>query len=209
MAVNIITTLFLDIGGVLLTNGWDRTARKLAAEKFNLDLNELNESHHLIFNDYETGKLTLDEYLNRLNFHNKIFFPKAAFKEFIFKQSKPYNNTIAFFKALKIKHRLKVVAVNNEGRELNEYRINKFKLDELFDAFVSSCYVKTRKSDPDIFCIACDIAHSQPKETIMIDDRSMFTEVAKTVGITAIQYEGLDSIKEKLKLVNFKPAFEQ
>lgn len=200
---NQITTLFLDIGGVLLTNGWDRNARKLAAEKFSLNLDELNESHHLVFNDFETGKLSMDEYLNRLKLHNNLVFSKEELKAFIFEQSKPFNSSISFFKALKQQHKLKVFAVNNEGRELNEYRINKFKLDELFDAFVSSCYVKVRKPDPDIFRIACDIAHSQPQETIMIDDRSMFTEVAKTVGITGIQYTGLDDIKEKLKAVGF------
>ncbi len=204
MPSNKITTLFLDIGGVLLTNGWDRTSRKLAAEKFNLNLDELNESHHLIFNDYETGKLTLDEYLNRLNLHDKMIFPKEDFKAFIFQQSKPHYDTISFFKKLKKKHGLKVFAVNNEGRELNEFRINKFHLNELFDAFVSSCYVKIRKPDPDIFRIACDIAHSLPQEAIMIDDRSMFTEVAKTIGINGLHYDGLVSIKEKLSLQEFK-----
>lgn len=204
MNANKITTLFLDIGGVLLTNGWDRTSRKLAAEKFNLDLDELNERHHLIFNDYETGKLTLDEYLDRLNLYDKIIIPIEDFKAFMFQQSQPHNDTISFFKELKKKHLLKVIAVNNEGRELNEFRINKFKLDELFDAFVSSCYVKIRKPDPDIFRIACDIAHSLPQEIIMIDDRSMFTEVAKTIGINGLHYDGVVSIKEKLSLQQFK-----
>lgn len=204
MVSNKITTLFLDIGGVLLTNGWDRASRKLAAEKFNLNLDELNESHHLIFNDFETGKLTMDEYLTRLNLHKNLVFSKKELKAFIFEQSKPFNSSISYFKALKQQHKLKVFAVNNEGRELNEYRINKFALDELFDAFVSSCYVKIRKPDPDIFRIACDIAHCLPQQTIMIDDRSMFTEVAKTVGITGLQYDGLDKIKEKIKLVDFK-----
>ncbi|MBX2933838.1 MAG: HAD hydrolase-like protein [Ferruginibacter sp.] len=204
MVSNSVTTLFLDIGGVLLTNGWDRASRKLAAEKFKLNLDELNESHHLVFNDFETGKLTMDEYLTRLKLHNNLVFSNKELKAFIFEQSKPFNNSIGYFKTLKQQHKLKVFAVNNEGRELNEYRINKFALDELFDAFVSSCYVKIRKPDPDIFRIACDIAHSLPQQTVMIDDRSMFAEVAKTVGITGFQYEGLDSIKEKIKSLVFK-----
>jgi hypothetical protein len=31
-----ITTLFIDIGGVLLTNGWDHLSRKLAAKKLGM-----------------------------------------------------------------------------------------------------------------------------------------------------------------------------
>jgi putative hydrolase of the HAD superfamily len=204
MSKNLITTLFLDVGGVLLTNGWDRFSRKLAAEKFHLDLDELNESHHLIFNDYETGKLTLEDYLTRLNLQNETVFPREEFKAFIFQQSQPHAETIGFFKELKRRHRLKVFAVNNEGRELNEFRINTFHLDELIDAFISSCYVKIRKPNPEIFRIACDIAHSLPEETLMIDDRSMFVEVAKSIGLHGFQYDGLASIKEKISSLDFK-----
>ncbi len=203
-----ITTLFLDIGGVLLTNAWDRTSRKLAAEKFHLNLEELNESHHLIFNDYETGKITLDQYLDSLSTHDNLIFPRDDFKAFMFEQSLPHYDNINFFKELKKKHQLKVIAVNNEGRELNEFRINKFHLDELFDAFVCSCYVKIRKPDPDIFRIACDISHSLPQQVFMTDDRSMFVEAAKTIGINGLTYEGLVSIKEKISLQEFKMNHE-
>jgi putative hydrolase of the HAD superfamily len=198
-----IKTLFLDIGGVLLTNGWGRDSRKRAAELFKLDYKEMDERHHLTFDTYEMGKLTLDEYLNRLVFYEVRGFTKADFKEFMFAESKPYEETITFFKELKSKHNLNVIAVNNEGRELNEHRIKKFKLHELFNGFVSSCYVKFRKPDADIFLLACDVAQTLPQHALHIDDRQMFVEVARTVGLQGMQHVDLESTKEKIKSINF------
>ena len=81
---HLITTLFLDIGGVLLTNGWDRQARRLAAERFQLDHGEFDERHHLTFDTYEEGKLSLDEYLDRVVFFGERAFSREAFKAFMF-----------------------------------------------------------------------------------------------------------------------------
>jgi putative hydrolase of the HAD superfamily len=203
MKDNKISTLFLDIGGVLLTNGWGRESRVQAAEQFKLDYKEMDERHHLTFDTYEMGKLTLDQYLNRLVFYEERSFSKEDFKTFMFERSKPYEETLAFFKELKQKHKLNIIAVSNEGRELNEYRIKKFKLHELFNAFVSSCYVHFRKPDADIFRMACDIAHAIPSETIHIDDRLMFVEVARSVGLHGLHHVDLNSTKEKIKHINF------
>ena len=198
-----IKTIFLDIGGVLLTNGWGRGSRVQAAEQFKLDYKDMDERHHLTFDTYEMGKLTLDQYLNRLVFYTERDFSKDDFKTFMFERSKPYEETLAFFRELKHKHKLSVVAVSNEGRELNEYRIKKFKLHDLFDAFISSCYVRFRKPDADIFRMACDIAHAAPHETIHIDDRLMFVEVARTIGLHGLHHVDLPSTKEKIAKLNF------
>ena len=193
-----ITTLFLDIGGVLLTNGWGRGSRQLAAEKFELDPVDVNERHHLTFDTYEMGKLTIDEYLERVVFHQERSFSVDDFKNFMYGQSRTLPGSIDFFKELKKRHGLKVIAVNNEGRELNEYRIREFRLHELFDAFASSCYVHFRKPDADIFRLACDIAQAKPQEAIMIDDRLMFVQVASTIGLHCIQFDGLENVKVNL-----------
>ena len=203
MTNNKISTLFLDIGGVLLTNGWGRESRVQAAEQFKLDYKEMDERHHLTFDTYELGKLTLDQYLNRLVFYEERDFTKDDFKTFMFERSKPYEESLAFFRELKQKHKLNVIAVSNEGRELNEYRIKKFELHNLFDAFVSSCYVRFRKPDADIFRMACDIAHAIPAETIHVDDRLMFVEVARSVGLHGLHHVDLNSTKEKIKHINF------
>lgn len=199
-----ITTLFLDIGGVLLTNGWGRESRKIAAEKFQLDLVELNERHHLTFDTYEMGKLTLDEYLQRTVFYEKREFTPDDFKTFMYSRSQPLPGSIDFFKELKARHRLRVIAVNNEGSELNEYRIREFHLKELFDAFVSSCYVRFRKPDADIFRLACNLAQIQPQQAVMIDDRMMFVQVASSIGLNYVHFDSLESVKEKVKTIDFK-----
>lgn len=192
-----ITTLFLDIGGVLLSNGWDRTARKLAASTFQLDLPELEERHHLTFDTYEEGKLTLDEYLNRTVFYENRTFTREAFKDFMYAQTTPYPEMIDLVCQLKAKYRLKIAIVNNEGRELNEYRIRKFGIDKFVDFFISSCFVHFRKPDADIFRIALDIALVSPKEVLYVDDRPMFISVADSLGINGLVHSKYETTREK------------
>ena len=194
-----ITTLFLDIGGVLLTNGWGQTARTKTVAHFKLDKDEVNERHHLTFDTYEEGKLTLTEYLKRVIFYEKRKFSENDFTKFMFNQSIAYPDTIAYFKEIKKRYTLKVIAVSNEGRELNAYRVKKFKLNELFDAFISSSYVHLRKPDMDIFRMASDISQTLPENALFIDDRLMFVQVAQTMGINGIHYEGLEKLKTELK----------
>ena len=194
-----ITTLFLDIGEVLLTNGWDENARNNAIAHFKLDANEFNDRHHLAFDAYEEGKLTLHEYLNHLIFYKTRAFSEQDFITFMYEQSAAYEDTIGFFKEVKKKYQLKVIAISNEGRELNAYRIKKFKLGELFDAFISSSFVHLRKPDTDIFRMAIDVSQAIPKHTIYIDDRLMFVEIAETFGMHGIHYQGLENAKSKLK----------
>src|ERR1035437_982042 len=146
-----ITCVFLDSGGALLTDGWDHHARKRAAIHFKLELPEMENRHHLTFDTYEEGKLTLAEYLGRVVFYQKRPFTRAQFRRFMFAQSKPYPQMIELVRALKVRHGLKIVVVSNEGRELNAHRIHKFKLDGFVDSFISSCFVHLRKPDADIF----------------------------------------------------------
>ena len=190
-----ITTLFLDVGGVLLTSGWDRKSRQLAITRFQLDGDETEERHHLIFHLHEEGKLTLDEYLERVIFYQTRNFSKDDFKTFMFEQSSPIEGSIEFFKSLKVRNHLKVIAVNNEALELNNFQIHKFRLAQLFDAFVSSCNVHLRKPDVEIFQMACEIAHTPPRNVLFIDDRLMFVEVAATIGIRGYQFRELNAAK--------------
>jgi putative hydrolase of the HAD superfamily len=199
MKRKVITTLFLDIGGVLLSNGWGNEQRSKAISYFKLDADELNERHHLTFDTYEEGKLSFQDYLNRVVFYEKRQFSKKEFVKFMFNQSQVYQDTIDFFKEIKKRYGLRVIAVSNEGRELNEYRIKKFKLNSLFDAFVSSSYVHLRKPDADIFRMAIDISQTPPEQSLYIDDRLMFVEVAQVMGIQGIHYRGLYLAKNQLK----------
>jgi putative hydrolase of the HAD superfamily len=181
-----ITTLFVDIGGVLLTNGWDHHARKRAATHFKLAWAEMEGRHRLNFATYEEGKLSLEEYLDRVVFHQMRLFTRAQFRRFMFAQSKSYPEMIELVRKLKSKYGLKVAVVSNEGRELNAYRIRKFKLDGFVDAFVSSCFVHVRKPDADIFRLALDIAQASGGQVIYIENTPMFVKVAEGLGIQGI-----------------------
>ncbi len=193
-----ITTLFLDIGGVLLSNGWGREQRTNAVTHYNLDAEEVNERHHLTFDTFEQGKLSLDDYLKRVVFYEPRTFSMAEFKQFMFDQSIAFQDTIEYFKKIKRAYSLSILAVNNEGKELNHYRIRQFRLFELFDAFVSSAFVHLRKPDVDIFKMAMNIAYADPAQSLYIDDRKMFVEVARSLGMNGIHYQGLESVKEQL-----------
>jgi len=194
-----ITSLFLDIGGVLLTNGWDRQMRREAAEKFGLDFQEMDERHHLTFDTYEEGKLDLAEYLRRVVFYTERPFSLEEFKAFMFAQSQPKPEMIDLVRGLKRRYGLKVAAVSNEGRELTVHRVKKFNLDSFMDFFVSSCFVHVRKPDPDIYRIALDIAQVPPENVLYIDDRAMFVEIAADLGIRGIHHREYDATRAALE----------
>ncbi|MCK9377758.1 MAG: HAD family phosphatase [Syntrophobacterales bacterium] len=196
-----IKALFLDIGGVLLTDGWDHQARQQAATNFQLELAEMEARHHLVFETYEEGKLTLEEYLGRVVFYQKRSFTRAQFRRFMFAQSQPYPEMIELVAQLKVRHGLKIAVVSNEARELNEYRIRKFKLDGLVDSFISSCFVHVRKPDADIFRLALDIAQVPARQVVYIENTPMFVEVASDLGIRSILHT--DHRSTSAKLVSF------
>ena len=193
-----ITCIFLDIGGVLLTNGWDHLARRRASKHFKLQWTEMEDRHNLNFATYEEGKLTLEEYLGRVVFYQKRPFTRTQFRDFMFAQSKPYPEMIEMLAQLKMRHGLKIAVVSNEARELNAYRIRKFKLDRLVDAFVSSCFVHIRKPDADIFRLALDIAQASAQEVIYIENTPLFVQVAEGLGIRSILHTDYRSTCSKL-----------
>jgi putative hydrolase of the HAD superfamily len=193
-----VSALFLDVGGVLLTNGWDRSMRKRAAETFKLDYAEMDERHHLTFDTYEEGKLSLDEYLNRVVFYQDRPFSGEEFKAFMFAQSQPYPQMIELVRGLKRSHGVKVAVVSNEGRELTVHRIQKFGLTEFVDFFIASCFVHFRKPDADIYRIALDIGQVSPERVVYIEDRIMFVEVAQSLGIRGIHHTDYDSTRAAL-----------
>lgn len=196
---NSYNTLFLDIGGVLLTNGWETQSRKLAAKVFKIDFEELNNLHRMAFDTYELGKMTLDEYLDLTVFHKKRRFTRAQFKKFMFDQSQPYPEMLEFFQDLKVTHKLRIAAVSNEPKELNEYRIKKFKLNNIFDLYVSSAVVELRKPDREIYQVALGLSGVQKDQVLYIDDREMYIKVAEDLGIKSLHHTSYASTKRKLQ----------
>ncbi|MFW0884413.1 HAD-IA family hydrolase [Candidatus Acidulodesulfobacterium sp. H_13] len=198
-----IKTIFLDIGSVLLTNGWDRKSRKLALEKFNLSSEDFEPRHEDIFALYEEGNVTLDYYLDKTVFYKERPFSVDEFKAFMFVQSRPYPKMIDLFTRLKDKYKFKLVSVNNEGFELSVYRVDKFSLDTLFDFFITSCFVHIRKPDKSIFKLALNLSYTKPEESIFIDDRTFNVETAINLGFNAFRHIDYESTKEELSRFGF------
>ena len=193
-----ITTLFLDVGGVLLTNGWDHHARRRAAKHFKLNWAEMQERHELNFETQEEDKIIFQEYLDRVVFWQKRPFTRAEFRQFMFAQSKPFTEMIEMFRNLKAKYKLKVFVVSNEAREVNAHRIRQFKLDGFVDAFISSCFVHLRKPDADIFRLALDIAQVQARQIVYIENTPLFVQVAEGLGIRSVLHIDYKSTSAKL-----------
>jgi putative hydrolase of the HAD superfamily len=202
-----IKVLFFDVGGILLSNGWGHESRHEAAEKFGVDYKELDALHNFIFNVYEIGSISLDEYLDTVIFNHPRDFLREDFKQFIYAQSVELPNMLAWLKEWKKDCGFRIISINNEGKELNDYRVQKFKLHKCFDAFVSSCEVKLRKPDPRIFELAMGIAQVNASQCVYFDDRLMFSNAAKKLGIQAYQHTSFEETKgilERLKAENGK-----
>ena len=193
-----IKALILDIGGVLLTKGWGTDSRKRAAERFNLDYDEMAERHSAAFHIYEEGRISLDQYLRWTIFYRECGFTIDEFKSFIYAQSKPLPDMLAFTAELKACYNLRTVALSNEGRELTDRRIRGFNLTSLLDFFVCSCYVGTLKPDPAIFHFAMDQVQLDRKHVVFIDDTALNVEVARELDIPSIHHISCDSTRSQL-----------
>ena len=194
----LITTLFLDIGGVLLTNGWDHHARRRAAKHFKLNWAQMQERHELNFEIHEEDKITFREYLDRVIFWEKRPFTRVEFRQFMFAQSKSFTEMIELVRNLKAKYGLKIIVVSNESRELNAHRIRQFKLGGFVDAFISSCFVRLRKPDADIFKLALDIAQIPARQIIYIENTPLFVHIAEGMGIRSVLHTDYKSTCTKL-----------
>ncbi len=192
------TCVFVDIGGVLLTNAWDHHARRRAAAHFKLSWPEMNARHRLNFEIHEEGKLAFEDYLSRVVFYEKRPFTRTQFRSFMCEQSKPYIRMIALIAQLKTRHALKIAVVSNESRELNAYRIRTFKLGEFVDSFISSCFVHLRKPDIEIFRLALDVAQTTAEQVIYIENTEMFVQIAEGLGIRSILHTDYKSTSAKL-----------
>ncbi len=194
-----VKVIFSDVGGVLLNNGWGHQSRQKAARVFGLDHTEMEVLHNFIFNVYEIGKITLDDYLDRVVFNHPRDFTKEEFRTFMFAESVELPDFLQWFKAWKRRCPFRVISINNEGKELNDFRIKKFGLHDCFDAFISSCEVGLRKPDPGIFSLAMGIAQVSPEECVYFDDRLMIVQAADKMGIKSFHHQDFASTRTILE----------
>jgi len=194
-----INTLFWDVGGVLLSNAWDRHERQEAFRKFALDAGEFEKRHEPIVKALETGELTLDQYLDQTVFYRDRPFPREAFKEFMYSCSKPREDALAIGRHLAGSRKFRMGTINNESRELNAFRIEKFGLRSIFQLFVSSCFVRLQKPDPRIYSLAIDLAQCSPQECCFIDDRRENLEPAQKLAMQVIQMQTGEQLRDDFK----------
>jgi putative hydrolase of the HAD superfamily len=194
-----ITTLFWDIGGVVLTNGWDRHARREAATAFNLDWEDFQDRHDLAFPAFDAGNTSLNEYLDRTLFYRHRNFTREEFTAFMLAQSKEYPESRAMLHAVARSGKYFVGAINNEPLELNQYRIETFNLRRDFLVFFSSCYVHSRKPEELIFRVALAVTQRPATQCLFIDDRALNLESPRRLGMHAIHYQNAGQLRSELR----------
>ncbi|HKV29156.1 MAG TPA: HAD family phosphatase [Candidatus Acidoferrales bacterium] len=194
-----VTALFFDMGGVLLTNGWDRGSRQAAAKKFGLDWDDFEDRHELLMHGFEAGTVSLDEYLKRVVFYRERKFSKRDFVDFIYSQSQAMPETLSVLQKLAAQKKYLMATLNNESRELNEYRIRQFNLRGYFDVFLSSCYLGVRKPDAAIYKLALSITQRAGEECVFVDDRELNLECAKELRMHTIQFKDAAQLGRELK----------
>lgn len=202
-----VVALFWDVGGVILSNGWDRSTRAEAVRRFSLDPADFEERHRQAEGELETGKITLETYLDRTVFFRQRSFARDEFKNFMFAQSSEKKETRALLDELSANRRYFLATLNNESEELNTYRIRKFELTRNFTAFLTSCYLRARKPDPLIYQLALGITQRAPQECIFIDDRAANLEPAKALGMGTILFRSAEELRASLAQSGVKPAF--
>lgn len=199
-----IKHVFFDIGGVLATNGWDHDSRKLAVEKFGLDEEEFRSRHDAMAGPLDEGGVTLSEYVKFAVFNKPRSFSEQDFIDFMYAQSKPYQETIEIARAVAEGCTYWVMTLNNESAELNEYRIRKFGLDAIFDAFLSSCWLGLRKPTTAFYTRAINIAQANPATSVFIDDREQNIIPARDLGMNVIHYQSPQQLSTELKQLGVK-----
>jgi putative hydrolase of the HAD superfamily len=195
-----------DIGGVLGTNGWDSNVRRTVCQHFDLVESEIADRHRLMFDSYERGYMTFEEYLRRVFFGSPRPFSIEQVRDLAYAQSVPWPENIAFFRKLKEANSIKVGLISNEGEGITAHRVETFRLRELADFMIVSHCVHMRKPDRNIWQLALDLTQVTAADTLYVDDRAMFVEIAAQMGFTAMQHVSLENTAEQFKKFGFITA---
>ena len=194
-----IRAIFWDVGGVLLTNAWDHTQRAAALEHFHLDADEFQSRHEMLVSSFERGKITLEDYLDRTVFYRTRSFSRDEFRDYMFSLSQPFPAVLQFAQALADSGKYFMGTINNESRELNYDRIEKFGMRKMFQLFISSCFVGYRKPEIDIYRLALETTQIPAEQCCFIDDRPLNLESATKVGMHAIEMSVIEQLRSDLE----------
>ncbi len=196
-----IRHIFFDIGGVLGSNGWDREQRGHAVERFGLSADDFQCRHEEVVAEWEEGRITIDEYLDIVVFHSPRSFSRRAFVDYMFAQSVPNEPVVDLARALTRESRFTLMTLNNEADELNRHRIAKFGLSDVFEAFLSSCWLGVRKPTQRFYSRALAIAQADPGSSLFIDDRDQNLAPASALGMVPILFNSAEQLRSDLERV--------
>lgn len=191
--------MFWDLGGVLLNNAWDHDERGAAISHFQLDPRSFEERHQAVVAPLERGEINLDEYLNQTLAVVGPSIPRDLFKDFMFSCSRPNSESLAIARQARATGKYLMSTLNNESADLNLFRIQTFGLREVFDLFVSSCFVGLQKPDPKIYRLALNITQRRPQECCFIDDRPENLVPARELGMNTIHMVNAGQLREDLR----------
>jgi putative hydrolase of the HAD superfamily len=194
-----VSHIFFDIGGVLGSNGWDREQRQAAVKQFDLNADDFQWRHEEVVGEWEEGRISLDEYLDIAVFYTERPFSREVFRKFMRAQSVPNEDTISIARALSKDPRFTLMTLNNESEDLNIYRIEHFGISQIFEAFISSCWLGVRKPIRRFYHRSLGIAHATPETSLFIDDRQQNLTPASSLGMNVIHFKSADQLRSDLE----------
>jgi len=193
-----LTHVFFDIGGVLGTNGWDREQRARALQKFGLEEDDFEHRHHQVVSEFETGAMSLEEYLDVTVFYTPRLFSREDFESYMLSLSEPNPYTIEIANQVAATGRVRLMTMNNESAVLNVYRIEHFGLKAIFPTFLSSCWLGVRKPQRAFFERGLGIAQADPASSLLVDDRDQNLAPAAALGMHTFRYENPEALAREL-----------
>jgi putative hydrolase of the HAD superfamily len=204
-----IDQVFFDIGGVLGSNGWDHEQRAQAVRQFHLDGEDFQYRHEETVGAFESGQISLEEYLDVTVFWRDRDFSRDEFKTFMFGLSRPFVDSLDVVRRLRQNvrgrpTRVRMSTLNNESRELNEFRIQHFGLCQLFDVFFSSCWLGVRKPTREIYERVLGMTQAEPQRSVFVDDREQNLAPARALGMKTIHFTGAPQLADALKELGFE-----
>jgi len=192
--------ILFDVGGVLLTNGWDHCERAAVLDQFQLEKAEFEKRHAAANDPWERDLISAEQYLDETVFYEPRSFSHEDFLTAIFAQSVELpDGALGILQELAASGRYMVGCLNNEAREPNEYRFRTFNLREYFDIALSSCYVGLRKPKTPIYRRALDILGTPADRVLFIDDRPENAAAAASAGMKTIWFKGADQLRRDLQ----------
>jgi putative hydrolase of the HAD superfamily len=182
----------------LLTNGWDRHARADASRLFQFDHAYFSARHDRAIDDFDCGRMGLEDYLNRTLFYRPRDFTKDAFRQFMYSQSRSFPDVLSIAAALASDSDYLMIALNNESLPLNEYRIERFELRRYFRCFFSSCFLGIRKPDPRIYELALRLTQWPAERCVFVDDRPENLEPALRLKMRTVRFVNAEQLRVDL-----------